>query len=179
MVGAKHAIGVGTGLDALRLAFEAAGVQAGDEVIVPANTFIATALACRPSARCRCWWTATPSPTTSSRPHPAGHHEEDEGICPVHLYGQAADLDAVTAIAAESGLKVIEDACQAHGTKYKGRGCGPSATSARSVSTRAKNLGAMGDGRHGHDQRRRPGREGAPDPQLRRTEEVTTTSRKA
>jgi dTDP-4-amino-4,6-dideoxygalactose transaminase len=147
MVGVKHAIGVGTGLDALRLAFEAAGVKAGDEVIVPGNTFIATALAvsaigavpvlvdCDPATYNIDPDLIRPVITTKTK-----------AICPVHLYGQAADLDAVLAVAAEFGLKVIEDACQAHGTRYKGRGCGSIGDLGTFSFYPGKNLGGMGDG---------------------------------
>jgi len=147
MVGAKHAIGVGTGLDALRLAFEAAGVKAGDEVIVPGNTFIATALAV--SALGAVPVLVDCDPVTYNidvnliRPVIT---KKTKAICPVHLYGQAADLDAVLAIAAEFGLKVIEDACQAHGTRYKGRGCGSIGDLGTFSFYPGKNLGGMGDG---------------------------------
>jgi len=147
MVGTKHAIGVGTGLDALRLAFEAAGVKAGDEVILPGNTFIATALAvsalgavpvlvdCDPVTYNIDVNLVRPVITTKTK-----------AICPVHLYGQAANLDGVLAIAAEFGLKVIEDACQAHGTRYKGRGCGSIGDLGTFSFYPGKNLGGMGDG---------------------------------
>ncbi len=147
MVGAKHAVGVGTGLDALRLSFEAAGVKAGDEVIVPGNTFIATALAvsalgavpvlvdCDPVTYNIDVNLIRPIITTKTK-----------AICPVHLYGQAADLDAVMAIAAEYGLKVIEDACQAHGAQYKRRGCGSIGDLGCFSFYPGKNLGGMGDG---------------------------------
>ena len=123
MVGAKHGIGVGTGLDALRLAFEAAGVKAGDEVIVPGNTFIATALAVSAVG-------AVPvlvdcdEVTYNIDPSliEAVITKKTKAICPVHLYGQAADLDPILAIAQKHGLKVIEDDCQAHGDEVQGHG---------------------------------------------------------
>ena len=147
MVGVKHAIGVGTGLDALRLAFEAAGVQAGDEVIVPGNTFIATALAVSAIGAVPVLVDCDPV-TYNINPDLIRPviTKKTKAICPVHLYGQAADLDAILAIAAESGLKVIEDACQAHGTKYKGRGCGSVGDLGTFSFYPGKNLGAMGDG---------------------------------
>jgi dTDP-4-amino-4,6-dideoxygalactose transaminase len=147
MVGAKHAIGVSTGLDALRLALEAAGVKAGDEVIVPGNTFIATALAV--SALGAVPVLVDCDPVTYNidvsliRPVVT---KKTRAIIPVHLYGQAADMDAVTAVAAEFNLKVIEDACQAHGTRYKGRGCGAIGDLGCFSFYPGKNLGAMGDG---------------------------------
>ena len=128
---------------------------------------------CRPSARCRCSWTATRSPTTSTsnliRPVIT---KKTKAICPVHLYGQAADLDAVLAIAAEYGLKVIEDACQAHGTRYKGRGCGSIGDLGTFSFYPGQEPRRDGRRRHGHDQRRRPRDGGAAAPQLRRGEEV-------
>jgi dTDP-4-amino-4,6-dideoxygalactose transaminase len=147
MVGAKHAIGVGTGLDALRLAFEAAGVKPGDEVIVPGNTFIATALAVSALGAVPVLVDCDPVTynidVTLIRPVIT---KKTKAICPVHLYGQAADLDGVLAIAAEYGLKVVEDACQAHGTKYKGRGCGSIGDLGTFSFYPGKNLGGMGDG---------------------------------
>ena len=147
MIGAKHAIGVGTGLDALRLAFEAAGVKAGDEVIVPGNTFIATALAV--SALGAVPVLVDCDPVTYNIDVEAIRPvitKKTKAICPVHLYGQAADLDGVLAIAAEYGLKVIEDACQAHGARYKGRGCGSIGDLGTFSFYPGKNLGGMGDG---------------------------------
>ncbi|MEK6630501.1 MAG: DegT/DnrJ/EryC1/StrS family aminotransferase, partial [Acidobacteriota bacterium] len=146
-VGAKYAIGVSSGLDALRLAFEAAGVKAGDEVIVPGNTFIATALAvsavgavpvlvdCDPRTYNIDVNLIRPVITRRTR-----------AIVPVHLYGQAADMQPILAIAAEYGLQVIEDACQAHGTRYQGQGCGSIGTLGCFSFYPGKNLGGMGDG---------------------------------
>jgi len=147
MVGATHGIGVGTGLDALRLAFEAAGVKAGDEVIVPGNTFIATALAVSAVG-------AVPvlvdcdEVTYNINPSliEAVITKKTKAICPVHLYGQAADLDPIMAIAKQHGLKVVEDDCQAHGTRYKGKGCGSIGDFGTFSFYPGKNLGGMGDG---------------------------------
>lgn len=147
LVGVKHAIGVSSGLDALRLAFEAAGVGGGDEVIVPGNTFIATALAVSAVG-------ATPvlvdchadtfninvdliEPVLTRK---------TKAICPVHLYGQAVDMDGILAIAKKHGLRVVEDACQAHGSRYRGRGCGSMGDLGTFSFYPGKNLGAMGDG---------------------------------
>jgi dTDP-4-amino-4,6-dideoxygalactose transaminase len=147
MIGAKHAIGVSTGLDALRLALEAAGVKAGDEVIVPGNTFIATALAV--SALGAVPVLVDCDPVTYNidvhliRPVIT---KKTRAIIPVHLYGQAADMDAVMAIAAEYGLKVIEDACQSHGSRYKSKGCGAIGDLGTFSFYPGKNLGGMGDG---------------------------------
>lgn len=147
MVGVKHAIGVGSGLDALRLALDASGVGPGDEVIVPGNTFIATALAVSAVG-------AIPvlvdcdEVTYNINPAliEAVITKKTKAICPVHLYGQAADLDAILAIANAHGLRVVEDACQAHGSLYKGRACGSFGDFGTFSFYPGKNLGAMGDG---------------------------------
>ncbi len=146
-VGAKYAIGVSSGLDALRLAFEAAGVKAGDEVIVPGNTFIATALAVSAVGAVPVLVDCDPQtynidvnlirPVITSR---------TRAIAPVHLYGQAADMQPILAIAAQYGLHVIEDACQAHGTRYQGQGCGSIGALGCFSFYPGKNLGGMGDG---------------------------------
>lgn len=143
----QHCIGVGNGLDALRMILLAYGIGVGDEVIVPSQTFIATWLAVSETG-------ATPVPI-----------EVDEGTCnidpnriqdaitpktkaiiPVHLYGQPADMDPIIEIAANYGLKVIEDAAQAHGALYKGRACGSLGDAAAFSFYPGKNLGALGDG---------------------------------
>jgi dTDP-4-amino-4,6-dideoxygalactose transaminase len=147
MVGARYGIGVASGLDALRLAFEVVDIRPGDEVIVPGNTFIATALAVSALG-------AVPVLVD----HDPGTYNIDvnrvreaitrktRAIVPVHLYGQAADMDAVMAIAKEFGLKVIEDACQAHGSRYKGKGCGSIGDLGCFSFYPGKNLGGFGDG---------------------------------
>src|SRR5206468_860810 len=124
-LGVRHAIGVGSGLDALRLALEAAGIGAGDEVIVPANTYIASALAvsgagARPvlvDCRDDTYEIDVESITRAITPR-------TKAIMPVHLYGQAADMDALLDVAKAYSLEVIEDAAQAHGTRFDGRLCG-------------------------------------------------------
>jgi len=143
---AKHCIGVGSGLDALTIALKGLGIKAGDEVIIPANTFVATALAVQHSG-------ATPVLVDHD---PAGYNldpqlaekavnERTKAIVPVHLYGQPADMDEVNAIAKRHNLAVIEDACQAHGARYKGRRCGGLASAAAFSFYPGKNLGALGD----------------------------------
>ena len=151
---AAHGIGLANGLDALALALEACGVKPGDDVLVPANTYIAS-------------WLAVSQ--VGARPVPV---EPDPRICnldpdrllaaltprttaimPVHLYGQSADLDPILAVAVAKGLAVVEDAAQSHGARYRGRrvgGCGsaagriPHAVAWSFYPT--KNLGALGDG---------------------------------
>lgn len=142
-----HAIGVGNGLDALELALRAMGIGRGDEVIVPANTFIATWLAV---SRCGAVPIAVEpredtyniDPTLVERAITA----RTKAILPVHLYGQAADLDPIHAIARKYGLRVLEDAAQAQGARYKGRRLGAHSDAVAWSFYPGKNLGAMGDG---------------------------------
>ena len=146
-VGARHAIGVASGLDALRLSMEAAGIGRGDEVIIPANTFIATALAVSAVG-------ATPvlvdvdEATFNIAPAliPPAITPRTKAILPVHLYGQPCEMDEIMAIAREHRLVVIEDACQAHGARYKGHGAGTLGLTGCFSFYPAKNLGACGDG---------------------------------
>lgn len=145
--GVDHCIGVGNGLDALKLLLQAYGVGPGDEVIVPSNTFIATWLAVT-----QCGATAV-----AVEPDMATHNIDvalieaaitarTRAIIPVHLYGQPADMDPIMAIAAAHGLVVIEDAAQAQGACYRGRRSGGLGHAAATSFYPGKNLGAMGDG---------------------------------
>ncbi len=147
MVGAKYGIGVSSGLDALRLAFEAVGVKAGDEVIVPGNTFIATALAVSALGAVPVLVDCDPATFNINvdliRPVIT---KRTKAIVPVHLYGQAVDMDGIMAVAREFGLRVVEDACQAHGARYKGQGCGAIGELGCFSFYPGKNLGGMGDG---------------------------------
>lgn len=144
---AKHAIGVANGLDALHLALVAMDVGPGDEVIVPSNTYIATWLAV---SQCG----ATPVPvepieaTYNINPKliEAAITPRTKVILPVHLYGQPADLDPILAIARKHGLRVLEDAAQAHGARYKGRRIGSHGDAVAWSFYPGKNLGALGDG---------------------------------
>jgi len=144
---ARHCIGVGNGLEALHLILRAMGIGPGDEVIVPANTYIATWLAVSYSG-------ATPVPVEPDKQtyniDPAliksAITEHTKAILPVHLYGQPADMDPINAIARKYNLKVIEDAAQAHGAKYKGRRIGGLGDAAGFSFYPGKNLGAFGDG---------------------------------
>lgn len=145
--GAEHCIGVANGLDALHLILRAYGIGPGDEVIVPSNTFIATWLAVSHAG-------ARPVPVepddATFNIDPARIEQaitpRTRAIMPVHLYGQPADMDAINAIAARHGLKVIEDAAQAHGARYKGRRTGALGDAAGFSFYPGKNLGALGDG---------------------------------
>jgi dTDP-4-amino-4,6-dideoxygalactose transaminase len=144
---ATHCLGVGNGLDALHLILRGYDIGSGDEVIVPSNTFIAT------------WLAVT---YAGARPVPVEPDEASFNIDParieaaitprtkaiiaVHLYGQPADMDPICAIAQKYGLKVIEDAAQAHGAEYRGRRVGNLGHAAAFSFYPGKNLGALGDG---------------------------------
>lgn len=144
--GARHCIGVGNGLDALHLILRAMGIGPGAEVIVPSNTFIATWLAVSYAG-------ATPVPvepndrTYNLDPDriEAAITEQTRAILAVHLYGQCADMDAIREVAARHDLKIIEDAAQAQGARYKGKLAGSLADAAGFSFYPGKNLGAMGD----------------------------------
>lgn len=144
---ARHAIGVANGLDALTLSLRALDVGVGDEVIVPSNTFIATWLAVSHVG-------ATPIPvepvlgTYAIDPAAieAAITSRTKAIIPVHLYGQAVDLDPILEIARRRGLRVVEDAAQAHGARYKGMRIGSHSDLVCWSFYPGKNLGALGDG---------------------------------
>lgn len=144
---AGHCIGVGNGLDALHLILRGYGIGPGDEVIVPAHTFIATWLAVMYAG-------AAPVPvepderTYNIDPAllEAAITPRTRAIVAVHLYGQTADMDPIVALARRRGLKVIEDAAQAHGARYKGRRAGGLGDAAGFSFYPGKNLGALGDG---------------------------------
>jgi len=144
--GAKYCIGVGNGLDALHLLLRAYDIGAGDEVLVPSNTFIATWLAVSQRG-------AIPVPV---EPCTATHNIDPDAllaaittrtraIIPVHLHGQPADMDAINAIARRHGLIVIEDAAQAQGARYKRNRAGGLGHAAATSFYPGKNLGALGD----------------------------------
>jgi dTDP-4-amino-4,6-dideoxygalactose transaminase len=143
---ARYCVGVGNGLEALHLILRAYGIGAGDEVIVPANTYIATWLAVSYAG-------ALPIPV---EPDPETYNLDPSrieaaitprtrAILPVHLYGQPAAMDEIMAIAEKHGLKVIEDAAQAHGSRYKGKPVGALGHAAGFSFYPGKNMGAMGD----------------------------------
>ncbi len=144
--GVQYCVGVGNGLDALMLALKALGVGEGDEVIVPSNTYIATALAVtyvgakpvfvEPDLR-----TFNLDPTRIEEKIT----EKTRCIMPVHLYGQACDMDPIMAIARKHGLYVVEDCAQAHGATYKGRKVGSFGDASGFSFYPGKNLGALGD----------------------------------
>ena len=145
-VGAKYCVALGNGLDALHLGLRALGVGAGDEVIVPSNTYIATWLAVSYAG-------ATPVPV---EPDPGTYNLDPalieaaitprtKAILPVHLYGQPADMDPICAIARRHHLYVLDDAAQVHGARYRGRRIGALADVTAWSFYPGKNLGALGD----------------------------------
>lgn len=144
---APHAVGVSSGLSALELILQGYRIGPGDEVILPANTFIATALAVTRVG-------ATPvlvdveeqSHLIDVAALRSAITPRTRAVIPVHLFGQVADMDAITGLARERGLVVIEDACQAHGARYKGRRAGSLGDAAAFSFYPAKNLGCYGDG---------------------------------
>jgi dTDP-4-amino-4,6-dideoxygalactose transaminase len=146
-IGARHAIGVGTGLSAIELALRAFDVGPGDEVITPANTFIATVLAILAVGASPVFADIDPA-TYLIDPGAlaAAVTPRTKAIVPVHLYGQPVDLDAVMAIARRHALIVVEDAAQAHGARYKGARAGAVGHAAAFSFYPSKNLGALGDG---------------------------------
>ena len=142
----KYCIGVGNGLDALMLALKALGIGRGDEVIVPSDTYIATALAVT-------YVGATPvfvePDIRTFNLDPAKIEEKltdrTKAIMPVHLYGQPCDMDPIMEIARKNGLYVVEDCAQAHGAEYKGKVIGSFGDAAGFSFYPGKNLGALGD----------------------------------
>jgi len=142
----KHCIGVGNGLEALYLILRAMDIKSGDEVIVPAHTFIATWLSITHAG-------ATPVPvepleqTFNIDPQKieSAITSKTRAIMAVHLYGQTADMDVINTIARQNGLYVIEDAAQAHGAKYHENYAGSLSDAAGFSFYPGKNLGALGD----------------------------------
>jgi dTDP-4-amino-4,6-dideoxygalactose transaminase len=144
--GGRECVGMASGLDALRLALQALDLQPGDEVVVPASTFIATFEAVTQAG-------ATPVPaevdkrdyTLDPAAAAAAVTERTRAIMPVHLYGQLADMVRLDELARAKSLAVVEDACQAHGAERDGIGAGALATATAYSFYPGKNLGAFGD----------------------------------
>jgi dTDP-4-amino-4,6-dideoxygalactose transaminase len=146
-IGARFCIGVSNGTAAIQLALTACGIGAGDEVIVPANTFFATAEAVSTAGATPVFVDADAvSYTIDVRQIEDAITPATRAIIPVHLYGQAADLDPILEIARRHNLIVIEDAAQAHGARYKGRRVGTFGQAATFSFYPGKNLGAYGEG---------------------------------
>jgi dTDP-4-amino-4,6-dideoxygalactose transaminase len=145
--GQRECVGVATGCDALLWALKACGIGAGDEVITVANSYIATALAITASgARPVLVDCIEDSYEIDPEAVRRAITPRTKAIIPVHLYGQAADMDPLLAVARERGLRVIEDAAQAHGATYRGRPCGSMGDIGCFSFYPGKNLGAYGDG---------------------------------
>lgn len=144
--GSKYCVGIGNGLEAIIIALQALGIKEGDEVIVPSNTFIATALAvsyvgAKPIL-------VDPDETTynlSLKGLEEALSERTKAVIPVHLYGQSADMDEILDFAKKHNLKVIEDCAQAHGALYKGKKVGTFGDVGCFSFYPGKNLGALGD----------------------------------
>jgi dTDP-4-amino-4,6-dideoxygalactose transaminase len=144
--GVNYGAGISTGTDALELILRGLKIGDGDEVIVPANTFIATATAVS-SAGAKPIFVDAKYEDGNIDPKKIKEKitENTKAIMPVHLYGNPVDMDEILEIAKEYNLKVIEDACQAHGAKYKGKRTGSLGNAAAFSFYPAKNLGAFGD----------------------------------
>ena len=148
--GVGHCIGCGNGLDALVLSLKALGIGEGDSVIVPSNTYIATALAVtytgatpvfvEPDIR-----TFNIDPVLIEQTLSEDHDHKIKAIMPVHLYGQPCDMDPIMRLAKQYGLYVIEDCAQAHGARYKGKRIGSFGNASGFSFYPGKNLGALGD----------------------------------
>jgi dTDP-4-amino-4,6-dideoxygalactose transaminase len=146
-IGVAHAIGVSNGLDALRIALAALDIGPGDEVIVPANTYIATALAVS-ALGARVVLVDCDPQTFNIDPNKLERAitSRTRVVIPVHLTGQPADMNPILGIAERRGLQVLEDTAQAHGARYHGQVCGSMGIAGCFSFYPAKNLGAAGDG---------------------------------
>jgi dTDP-4-amino-4,6-dideoxygalactose transaminase len=145
--GAAHAVGLDSGISALELGLRALDIGPGDEVITPVNSFIASSSAVSFAGATPVWVDVDPA-TYNVDPNAvrAAVTPRSRAIMPVHLYGQPADMDAILEIAAEHRLQVVEDACQAHGARHRGRRVGALGDFAAFSFYPGKNLGAYGDG---------------------------------
>ena len=171
--GTTHCVGLANGLEALELCLRAWDLGAGDEVIVPSNTYIATWLAV----------TAVGATVVPVEPTPGGPNIDPEriaaaitprtrAIMPVHLYGEPADMDAIMALAHKHGLKVVEDVAQAQGAKVRGRRTGALGHAGRAQLLPDQEFRRLRRRRRGHHRRRPVGRAAARAAQLRQPREV-------
>lgn len=143
---ADHAIGVGSGTDALYVALRTCGVEAGDEVITTPMTFIATSEAISLCGAKPVFVDVDPKThNMDANRIEAAITPKTKVILPVHIHGYPVDMDPILSLARKRGLKVIEDAAQAHGAEYKGRRVGTLADMACFSFYPGKNLGAYGD----------------------------------
>jgi dTDP-4-amino-4,6-dideoxygalactose transaminase len=146
-LGVRHAVGVASGLDAITLALWALQIGKGDEVILPANSFISTALAVSAAGAKPVLVDVDPVRYTID-PHLAAKAvtKKTKAILPVHLYGQGADMAPLKDLASTKGLALVEDACQSHGATLNGSKCGAMSDAGCFSFFPSKNLGALGDG---------------------------------
>jgi dTDP-4-amino-4,6-dideoxygalactose transaminase len=144
--GTKFALGVDSGTSAIELIMRAYGIGTGDEVIIPANTFIATALGVTYTGAKPVFVEPDEYYNIDASRIETAITKHTKAIMPVHLYGQPVDMDPIMAIAKKHNLLVIEDACQAHGSRYKGKRAGSIGQAAAFSFYPGKNLGAYGDG---------------------------------
>lgn len=146
-LGARHGIGVSDGTNALHIILRAMGIGPGDEVITPTHTFIATAEAIALAGATPVFVDVNPDTCLIDCAQvEARITSNTKAIMPVHLYGQPVDMDDLMALARAKGLRVIEDACQAHGAEYRGRPAGSLGDAAAFSFYFSKNLGAYGEG---------------------------------
>lgn len=143
--GIRHCMGLNSGLDALRLALAALGIGSGDEVIVQANTYIATALAITENGATPVFVDADDYFGVDAEKIEAKVTPRTKAIMPVHLYGQPCDMDAVMAVAKRHGLYVVEDCAQAHGSTFGGRKVGTFGEVGCFSFYPTKPVGAFGD----------------------------------
>lgn len=144
--GVNYCVGVGNGLEALTLILRGYGIGEDDEVIVPSNTYIATALAVS-YVGAKLVFVEPDLKTYNINPNliEKAITNKTKAILVVHLYGQAADMDPINKIASKYNIKIIEDTAQAHGTKYKGKVAGSLGDASGISLYPGKNLGAIGD----------------------------------
>ena len=144
-LGAKFCVGVNSGLDALTLTLRALEIGAGAEVIVPANTYIATALAVTANGAVPVFVEPDDFYNLDAEKISAAVTEKTRAIIAVHLYGQAAAMDKISAVAEKFNLPLVEDCAQSHGAKFRGKMTGTFGAGCFSFYP-TKNLGAFGDG---------------------------------
>ncbi|MBI3269149.1 MAG: DegT/DnrJ/EryC1/StrS family aminotransferase [Planctomycetes bacterium] len=145
--GVRHAIGVASGLDGLRLVLRALGLGPGDEVITPPNSFIATAIAITDCGARPVFVDIDPETYNLDLAKlEAAITPRTRAILPVHLYGQPVHMDVLLDVARRRGVPVFEDACQAHGAEWRGKRAGSFGVAAAFSFYPAKNLGCYGDG---------------------------------
>jgi dTDP-4-amino-4,6-dideoxygalactose transaminase len=145
-LGVKHAFGVANGTDALLIALKAAGIGSGDEVIVPSHTYIASAASIHFAGATPVLAECGPDHMLDAASVASRVTRKTKAVMPVQLNGRTCDMDAIGAIAAQHGLRIVEDAAQGLGSKFKGRCAGTFGTAGTFSFYPAKVLGCFGDG---------------------------------